>query len=63
MAAPMPDVFAHTDPWTEAEFLALPVHRRVELLCAEPGQPLVLTEPIGVTQQLAALAAATRPSC
>jgi hypothetical protein len=28
---------------------------------AEPGQPLVLTEPIVVTLDLAALAAATRP--
>jgi hypothetical protein len=32
MAAPMPDVFAHADPWAEVEFLALPVDRRVELL-------------------------------
>jgi Uma2 family endonuclease len=32
MAAPVPEVFAHDDPWTEAEFLALPVDRRVELL-------------------------------
>jgi Uma2 family endonuclease len=32
MAALMPNVFAHADPWTEAEFLALPVDRRVELL-------------------------------
>jgi Uma2 family endonuclease len=32
MAAPVPDVFGHTDPWTEAEFLDLPVDRRVELL-------------------------------
>jgi hypothetical protein len=96
MAAPMPDVFAHADPWAEVEFLALPVDRRVELLdgallvspsarhrgetgpralayrlnrdhhaevaCAEPGQRLVLTEPIAVMLDLAALAAATRPS-
>ena len=96
MAAPMPDVFAHADPWAEAEFLALPVDRRVELLdgallaspsarlrgetgpralayrldrdhyaevaCAEPGRQLVLTEPIAVTLDPAALAAATRPS-
>ena len=34
MAAPVPEVFAHDDPWTEAEFLALPVDRRVELLDA-----------------------------
>ncbi len=32
MAAPVPEVFEHTGPWTEAEFLALPVDRRVELL-------------------------------
>ncbi len=32
MAAPVPDVFEHRDPWTEAEFLALPVDRRFELL-------------------------------
>lgn len=112
---PVLDVFAQTDPWTEAEFLALPADRRVELLdgallvsprarlrhqrlsfrlamvphylrieldeagpharayrlerdCyaqvthAEPGQPPTLTEPITVTLDLAALAAAARPS-
>ncbi|MGH3694300.1 MAG: Uma2 family endonuclease [Pseudonocardiaceae bacterium] len=32
MAAPVPEVFEHRDPWTEAEFLALPVDRRFELL-------------------------------
>jgi Uma2 family endonuclease len=32
MAAPVPEVFAHTDPWTEAKFLVLPADRRVELL-------------------------------
>ncbi|MDQ3764319.1 MAG: Uma2 family endonuclease [Actinomycetota bacterium] len=32
MAAPVPEVFEHVGPWTEAEFLALPVDRRVELL-------------------------------
>jgi len=32
MAAPVPEVFEHVDPWTEEEFLALPVDRRVELL-------------------------------
>lgn len=32
MAAPVPEVFARDDPWTEAEFLALPVDRRLELL-------------------------------
>ena len=32
MAAPVPEVFEHAGPWTEAEFLALPVDRRVELL-------------------------------
>lgn len=32
MAAPVPEVFEHTGPWTEAEFLALPVDRRIELL-------------------------------
>jgi Uma2 family endonuclease len=32
MAAPVPEVFEHTDPWTEAEFLDLPVDRRVELV-------------------------------
>ncbi len=32
MAAPVPEVFEHTGPWTEEEFLALPVDRRVELL-------------------------------
>ena len=29
---PVLDVFAQTDPWTEAEFLALPADRRVERL-------------------------------
>ena len=32
MAAPLPEVFERRDPWTEAEFLALPVDRRLELL-------------------------------
>ncbi|MGH3720646.1 MAG: hypothetical protein ACRDRI_17725 [Pseudonocardiaceae bacterium] len=32
MAAPVPEVFAHSGLWTEEEFLALPVDRRVELL-------------------------------
>lgn len=32
MAAPVPDVFEHSGPWTEEEFLALPVDRRIELL-------------------------------
>ncbi|MGQ0716106.1 MAG: Uma2 family endonuclease [Pseudonocardiales bacterium] len=32
MAAPVPEVFEHNDPWTEEEFLALPVDRRIELL-------------------------------
>jgi Uma2 family endonuclease len=32
MAAPVPEVFEHAGPWTEAEFLALPVDRRIELL-------------------------------
>lgn len=32
MAAPVPEVFDHIGPWTEEEFLALPVDRRVELL-------------------------------
>ncbi len=32
MAAPVPEVFEHIGPWTEEEFLALPVDRRVELL-------------------------------
>ncbi|MGH3686733.1 MAG: hypothetical protein ACRDQY_00675 [Pseudonocardiaceae bacterium] len=32
MAAPVPEVFEHSGPWTEEEFLALPVGRRVELL-------------------------------
>ncbi|MGH3769166.1 MAG: Uma2 family endonuclease [Pseudonocardiaceae bacterium] len=32
MAAPVPDVFEHNGPWTEEEFLALPVDRRIELL-------------------------------
>lgn len=32
MAAPVPEVFDHNGPWTEEEFLALPVDRRVELL-------------------------------
>jgi Uma2 family endonuclease len=31
MAAPVPEVFEHSDPWTEEEFPALPVDRRVEL--------------------------------
>jgi Uma2 family endonuclease len=33
----------------------------VEVTRADPGHPLVLTEPIAVTLDLAALAAATRP--
>ena len=32
MAAPVPEVFEHSDPWTEEDFLALPVDRRIELL-------------------------------
>ncbi|MGH3785600.1 MAG: Uma2 family endonuclease [Pseudonocardiaceae bacterium] len=32
MAAPVPEIFEHIGPWTEEEFLALPVDRRVELL-------------------------------
>ncbi|MBV9013590.1 MAG: Uma2 family endonuclease [Pseudonocardiales bacterium] len=32
MAAPVPEVFSHVGPWTEEEFLALPVDRRLELL-------------------------------
>ena len=32
MAAPVPEVFERRDPWTEAEFLDLPVDRRIELL-------------------------------
>jgi Uma2 family endonuclease len=32
MAAPVPEVFEHAGPWTEEEFLALPVDRRLELL-------------------------------
>jgi Uma2 family endonuclease len=32
MAAPVPEVFEHAGPWTEEEFLALPVDRRFELL-------------------------------
>lgn len=32
MAAPVPEVFEHTGPWTEAEFLELSVDRRIELL-------------------------------
>jgi hypothetical protein len=32
MAAPVPEVFARAGPWTEEEFLALPVDRRLELL-------------------------------
>ncbi len=32
MAAPIPQVFEHVGPWTEKEFLALPVDRRIELL-------------------------------
>lgn len=32
MAAPVPEVFEHVGPWTEEEFLALPVDRRFELL-------------------------------
>ncbi|MEO7194332.1 MAG: Uma2 family endonuclease [Pseudonocardiaceae bacterium] len=32
MAAPAPEVFEHSGLWTEEEFLALPVDRRVELL-------------------------------
>jgi hypothetical protein len=32
MAAPILQVFEHVGPWTEKEFLALPVDRRIELL-------------------------------
>lgn len=32
MAAPVPEVFERRDPWTEEEFLGLPVDRRIELL-------------------------------
>jgi Uma2 family endonuclease len=32
MAVPVREVFERRDPWTEAEFLALPVDRRLELL-------------------------------
>jgi Uma2 family endonuclease len=32
MAAPAPEVFDHSGPWTEEDFLALPVDRRLELL-------------------------------
>lgn len=32
MAAPVPEVFERQDLWSEEEFLALPVDRRVELL-------------------------------
>ncbi len=32
MAAPVPEVFEHVGPWTEVDFLALPVDRRIELL-------------------------------
>jgi Putative restriction endonuclease len=85
MAAPVPEVFERRDLWTEAEFLALPVDRRLELLdgalLVSPSarlrhqrlssrlwaalnaaiQPLVLSEPIGITLDLAELAATTRP--
>jgi Uma2 family endonuclease len=32
MAAPVPEVFDHSGPWTEEDFLALPVDQRLELL-------------------------------
>jgi Uma2 family endonuclease len=32
MAAPVPQVFEHVGPWTEEEFLGLPLDRRIELL-------------------------------
>ncbi|MGH3911185.1 MAG: Uma2 family endonuclease, partial [Pseudonocardiaceae bacterium] len=32
MATPVPEVFEHVGPWTEEDFLALPVDRRIELL-------------------------------
>lgn len=32
MAAPVPELFDRRDPWTEEDFLALPVDRRVELV-------------------------------
>lgn len=32
MAAPVPEVLQHVGPWTEEDFLALPVDRRIELL-------------------------------
>ncbi len=32
MAVPVPEVFERSEPWTEEEFLALPVDRRIELL-------------------------------
>ncbi len=98
MAAPVPEVLEHIAPWTEAEFLDVPVDRRVELQLYAPagvphylrieldeagpgalvhrwelsryaevasvdfGRPLILTEPIAVTLDVAALAASTRPT-
>ena len=32
MAAPVPELSEYVGPWTEEDFLALPVDRRVELL-------------------------------
>ena len=49
MAAPVPEVFEHTGPWTEAECLDLAVDRRVELLdgalLASPSALLRRTRP------------------
>ena len=46
MAAPVPEVFEHIGPWTEAGFLALPVDRWIELLDGalsrvDPGKILI----------------------
>ncbi len=65
MAAPMPDYLRSELGETGPRALAYRLNRDhyAEVACAEPGQPLVLTEPIAVMLDLTVPAAATRPYC
>ena len=78
MAAPVPEAVksqlyaqAGVPQYLQIELDEAGPHARVyrlqrdcyaQVTCVEPGQPLTLTEPIAMTLDLAALAAATRPS-